>query len=316
MNTLRPADGLAARDLDRHLINREGLLVDAAALAQLPATRLSGADPLLLAMGAPVPAAVPAPLLRLLMRAGSMAVPCSLVTEQLGPHVTAMLAAQRVTNVWSASVSAAEHREQGTNPYRAAARALRLPVGNCLIIATDLSLREARASRARRVLISTSGSLSVASKTTDGLSQHEHDVALQLALGHTYEGVAEQLGCSASAAANLMSRVMRRRGLADRTRTIADLILSKLLDTTELRAALPEKLPELARRDQEVLTLLATHEVRTVARMTGINQDTIGSVITRATNAVGAKTRTHAVVMVLLLGQPGPVATSGGAPCS
>ncbi|MFJ3217276.1 hypothetical protein ACIPLC_15305 [Kitasatospora sp. NPDC086801] len=316
MSTLRPADGLAARDLDRHLINHAGVLVDAAALAQLPATRLSGADPFLLATGAPVSAAVPAPLLRLLMRAGSMAVPCALVTEQLGRHVTAMLAAQRIPNVWSASVSAAEYREQGTNPYRAAARALRLPVGSCLIIATDLWLREARASRARRVLISSSGSLSVASKTTDGLSPREHDVALQLALGHTYEGVAGQLGCSASAAANLMSRVMRRRGLADRTRTIADLIMSELLDTAELRAALPDRLPELAQRDQEVLTLLATHEVRTVARMTGINQDTIGGVITRATTAIGARTRTHAVVMVLLLGKPGPVAASGGAPCS
>ncbi|MGW3183193.1 hypothetical protein ACWDD9_28355 [Kitasatospora sp. NPDC001119] len=84
MSTLRPADGLAARDLDRRLINRTGVLIDANALVQLPADRLSGADPFLLATGAPVSATTPAPLLRLLMRAGSMAVPCALVTETLG----------------------------------------------------------------------------------------------------------------------------------------------------------------------------------------------------------------------------------------
>ncbi|MCG6495689.1 hypothetical protein MCM47_15375 [Kitasatospora sp. A2-31] len=74
-----------------------------------------------------------------------------------------------------------------------------------------------------------------------------------------------------------------------------------MLDTTELRAALPDRLPELAPRDHQVLSLLATHEVRAVARMTRINQDTIGRVITRATTAIGARNRTHAVVMTLLL---------------
>ncbi|MEU3562805.1 hypothetical protein [Kitasatospora sp. NPDC006786] len=313
MSTLRPADGLAARDLDRHLINRAGVIVDANALVQLPADRLSGADPFLLATGAPVPATTPAPLLRLLMRAGSMAVPCALVAERLGRHVSTMLAAQRVTNVWSGAVSAAEHRDQGTNPYRAAARALRLPVKGCLIIATDLSLREARASSARRVLISSSGTLRVAAKTTDGLNQQEHDVAVQLALGRTYDGVAEQLGCSSSGAANAMSRLMSRRGLTDRTRTIVDLIDSGLLDTAELRAALPDTLPGITAREHEVLTLLAAHELSTVARLTGVGQATIGSVITRATNAIGAKTRTQAVVMVFLLGGSSLAAVSGGA---
>lgn len=258
-------------------------------------------------------ATVPAPLLRLLMRAGSMAIPCALITERLGRHVTAMLAAQRVTNVWSAAVGALEHREQGTNPYVAAARALGLPVESCLAVATSPTLREARASRARRVLVSHTGSLRVAAKNTDGLSQHEHDVALQLALGHTYDGVAEQLGCSTSSASNAMSKVMRRRGFGDRTRAIADLILSKLLDTAELRAALPDKLPELAPSDHQVLTLLATHDVHTVAQMTDINPNNVGGVITQATSAIGAKTRTHAVVMVLLLSIPSPVADSGGA---
>ncbi|MFJ2864963.1 hypothetical protein [Kitasatospora sp. NPDC087314] len=313
MSTLRPADGISARDLDRHLITREGLLVDASALIQLPASRLSGADPVILAAGAPGPATVPAPLLRLLMRAGSMAIPCALIAERLGRHVTAMLASQRVTNVWTTSVSAAEHREQGANPYVAAARALGLSAESCLAVATDPTLREARASRVRRVLVSHTGSLRVAAKNTDGLSRHEHDVALQLALGHTYDGVAEQLGCSTGSASNAMSKVMRRRGFGDRTRAIADLILSKLLDTAELRAALPDQLPELAPRDHQVLTLLATHDVHTVARMTGINPSNVGGVITGATNAVGAKTRTHAVVMVLLLGFPSPVAASGGA---
>ncbi|MEU3574158.1 hypothetical protein AB0E96_37990 [Kitasatospora sp. NPDC036755] len=312
MSTLRPADGLAARDLDRHLINRAGVIVDANALVQLPADRLAGADPFLLATGAPVPATTPAPLLRLLMRAGSMAVPCALVTERLGRHVSAMLAAQRVTNVWSASVSAAEHREQGTNPYRAAAGALGLPVERCLIIATDPTLYEAQASSARRVLTSDSGTLHLAAKSTDKLSQLGHDVAVQLALGHSYDGVAEQLDCSSSSAANAMSRLMRRRGFTDRTRTIVDLITSGLLDTAELRAALPDTLPRITAREHKVLTLLATHEVRTVARMTGINPDAIGGIITRATTATGAKTRTQAVVMVLLLDSPGPATVSGG----
>nr|BFD94009.1 hypothetical protein KitaXyl93_53690 [Kitasatospora sp. Xyl93] len=59
MSTLRPpANGLAACDLDRHLINRAGIPFDANALAELPVTRLSGAAPMLLAAGAPVPATV------------------------------------------------------------------------------------------------------------------------------------------------------------------------------------------------------------------------------------------------------------------
>ncbi|MFG2918314.1 hypothetical protein ACGF0D_36190 [Kitasatospora sp. NPDC048298] len=313
MSTLRPADGISARDLDRHLINRSGVLVDASALAQLPATRLSGADPRLLAMGAPAPATKPAPLLRLLMRAGSLTIPCALVVQRLGCQVTDMLIAQRVPNVWSASVSAVEHRELGTNPYRAAALALGQPVETCLVIATGQTMHEARASSARRVLLSHSGALKVAAKNSNGLSRHEHDVAVQLALGHSYDGVAEQLGCSAGNASNTMSQVMRRRGFGDRTRAIADLILSKLLDTAELRAALPEELPELAPSDRQVLTLLATHDVHTVARMTGINQNNIGGVITRATNAIGAKTRTHAVAMVLLLGRPVSGTASGRA---
>ncbi|MER7668144.1 hypothetical protein ABTY61_06720 [Kitasatospora sp. NPDC096128] len=316
MSTLRPpADGLAARDLDRHLINRAGVLVDAAALAELPVTRLSGAAPVLLAAGAPVPATVPAPLVRLLMRAGSMAIPCALVTERLGLDVAGMLTTQRVPNVWSASVSAGESREQGLNPYRAAARALGLPVGNCLVITTEAVAHEAQAGGARRALLSRAGALSVAARGVTGLSEREYGVALQLALGHSYEGAAEQLGCSASSAANTMSRVMHRRGLADRTRAIADLITSEQLDTAELRAALPAELPDLTPRDHQVLTLLATHEVRAVARMTGINQDTIGGVITRATTAIGGRTRTHAVVMVLLLGRPSlaTASLSGGA---
>ncbi|MFF2545075.1 hypothetical protein ACFVUY_21225 [Kitasatospora sp. NPDC058063] len=313
MSTLRPADGLAARDLDRHLINRAGVIVDANALVQLPSDRLSGAEPFLLATGAPVSATVPAPLLRLLMRAGSIAVPCALVTERLGRHVSTMLAAKRVTNVWSASVSAAEHRDQGTNPYRAAAGALGLPVETCLIIATDPTLHEARTSSAGRLLTSGSGTLRLAAKSTDKLSQFERDVAVQLALGHTYDGVAEQLGCSSSGAANLMSRMMRRRGLTDRTRTIVDLINSGLLDTAELRAALPDTLPRITAREHEVLTLLAAHELSTVARLTGIGQATIGSVITRAANAIGAKTRTQAVIMALLLGNSSPAAVSGSA---
>ncbi|GAA2971963.1 hypothetical protein GCM10010519_03870 [Streptomyces lactacystinicus] len=313
MSTLRPADGLAARDLDRHLINRAGVIVDANALVQLPADRLSGADPFVLATGAPVSATVPAPLLRLLMRAGSMAVPCALVAERLGRHVSTMLAAQRVTNVWSASVSAAEHREEGTNPYRAAAGALRLPVETCLVVATDPTLHEARTSSARRVLTSGSGTLRLAAESTDKLSQFERDVAVQLALGYTYDGVAEQLGCSSSGAANAMSRLMSRRGLTDRTRTIVDLIDSGLLDTAELRAALPDTLAGIAPREHEVLTLLAAHELSTVARLTGVGQATIGSVITRATTAIGAKTRTQAVVMVFLLGGSSLATASGGA---
>ncbi|MFJ9841768.1 hypothetical protein ACIRYZ_15105 [Kitasatospora sp. NPDC101155] len=315
MSTLRPpADGLAARDLDRHLINRAGILVDANTLAELPVTRLSGAAPMLLAAGAPIPATVPAPLLRLLMRAGSMAIPCALVTERLGLDVTGMLTTQRVPNVWSASVSAGESREQGLNSYRAAARALSLPVESCLVIATDAALHEAQAAGARRALLSRTGALSVAARDVAGLSEREYSVALHVALGYSYEGVAEQLGCSASSAANTMSRVMHRRGLSDRTRAIADLIASNLLDTIELRAALPGNLPDLAPQEHQVLTLLATHEARAVARITGINQDTIGRVITRATAAIGARSRTHAVVMVLLLARPGPATDSGGAP--
>ncbi|GAA2996532.1 hypothetical protein GCM10010519_31870 [Streptomyces lactacystinicus] len=106
---------------------------------------------------------------------------------------------------------------------------------------------------------------------------------------------------------------MHRRGLSDRTRAIADLINSQVLDTTQLRAALPDRLPELAPCDHQVLSLLATHEVRAVARMTRINQDTIGRVITQATTAIGARNRTHAVVTTLLLGWPGPATVSGGA---
>ncbi|MFE4514703.1 hypothetical protein ACFRMQ_11005 [Kitasatospora sp. NPDC056783] len=313
MITLRPADGLAARDLDRHLINRAGVLVDANALVQLPASRLSGANPFLLATGAPVSATTPAPLLRLLMRAGSMAIPCALVTERLGRHVSTMLAAQRVTNVWSASVSAAEHRDQGTNPYRAAAGALGLPVETCLVIATDPTLYEAQVSSARRVLTSVSGTLRLTAKSTDKLSKFGRDVAVQLALGHTYDSAAEQLGCSSTGAANVMSRMMRRRGFTDRTRTIVDLINSGLLDTAELRAALPDTLPSIPPREHEILTLLATHEVRAVARMTSINPDAIGGIITRATIAIKAKTRTQAVIMVLLLDSPSPAAASGGA---
>ncbi|MFJ6620052.1 LuxR C-terminal-related transcriptional regulator [Kitasatospora sp. NPDC091335] len=316
MSTLRPADvhpadGIATRDLDRHLIGRSGVIVDAGALVQLPAGRRCGADPFLLASGAPVSATVPAPLVRLLMRAGSMAVPCALVTERLGRHVSDMLTAQRVPPVWSASVGAAEHRDRGTNPYRAAARALRLPVEGCLVIAAELTLREARASSARRVLLAEFGSLRTVSKTVNGLSQRQHDVALQLALGNTYDGVAALLGCSASTASNHMSQVMRRRGRTDRTRAIVDLITSGSLDAAVLRAALPDRLPELDPIGHEVLALLASHEVRAVARMTGLNPDTIGRVILRATHALGAKTRTHAVVMVLLLGRPGPVAADG-----
>ncbi|MFD0404712.1 hypothetical protein [Kitasatospora sp. NPDC127116] len=313
MSTLQPADGMTARDMDRHLINRKGVLVDASALVQLPATRLSGADPRLLAMGTPVPATDPAPLLRLLMRAGSMAIPCALVVQRLGFHVTDMLVAQRVTNVWSASVGALEHREQGANPFGAAALALGLPVEACLVITTGLTLQEARASKCRRILVSRSGSLKVAAKNSNGLSRHEHDVAVQLALGHTYDSVAEQLGCSAGSASNAMSKVMRRRGISDRTRAIADLILSELLDTAELCAALPDKLPEIDPRDHQVLTLLATHDVHTVARMTGINQHTIGGVVARATTTIGARTRTHAVVMTLLFGGTCPATASSDA---
>ncbi|MFD8703641.1 hypothetical protein ACFV1W_13580 [Kitasatospora sp. NPDC059648] len=314
MSTLRPpADGLAARDLDRHLINRAGVLVDAEALAELPVTRLSGAAPVLLAAGAPVSATIPAPLVRLLMRAGSMAIPCALVTERLGLGVTGMLTTQRVPNVWSASVSASESRERGLNPYRAAARALGRPVENCLVITTDEAARDAQAGGARRVLLSRAGALSTVAGDVTGLSEREYGVALHLALGHSYEGVAEQLGCSASSAANTMSRVMHRRGLTDRTRAIADLIVSKLLDTAELRAALPGKLPDLAPCDHQVLSLLATHEVRAVARMTGTNQDTIDRVITRATASIGARNRTHAVVMTLLLGRPALTTVSRGA---
>ncbi|MDH6709197.1 hypothetical protein P3T27_005943 [Kitasatospora sp. MAA19] len=77
-----PTDGLDARDLDRHLINRAGILVDATTLDELPVTRLSGASPILLATGSPVPVGVPAPLLRLLMRTSSIAVPCALVADR------------------------------------------------------------------------------------------------------------------------------------------------------------------------------------------------------------------------------------------
>ncbi|MFJ7275498.1 hypothetical protein [Kitasatospora sp. NPDC098663] len=313
MSTPPPStDGLAARDLDRHLINRAGILVDSRTLDDLPVTRLSGASPVLLATGTPVPTGVPAPLLRLLMRAGSMAVPCALVAERLGLQLTGMLITQRVPNVWSASVSTAEQRERGANPYRAAAHALGLSVDSCLVITTNPAPPEAGASGARRVLLSRTGVLSRSATAVTGLNEYEHALAQLIALGHTYESAAKELGCSIARASNTMSRLMHRHGRSDRTRTIADLITTGLLDTTELRAALPDKLPGLPPRMLQVFTLLATHEVRTVARLVGINQDTIGSVITRAVTAVRARSRTHAVVMVLLLGRPDP-AESGGA---
>ncbi|MBV6695679.1 hypothetical protein KV557_00890 [Kitasatospora aureofaciens] len=314
MSTPRPpaADGLATRDLDRHLLNRAGILVDAATLADLPQDHLSGAAPILLAAGAPSPTTVPAPLLRLLMRAGSMAVPCALVTERLGLNLTGMLTTLRVPNVWTHAVSATEHREQGTNPYRAAALALRLPVQSCLIVTTDPASPEAKASGARRLLLSRAGTLSLSTGAATGLSHREHAVALLLALGNTYESAAKELSSTASGTANVMSRLIRRHGHSDRTRTIAHLITAGLLDTAGLRAALPAELPDLTPREREVLTLLAAHEVRTVARLVSVGQDTIGKVISQAVTAIGARNRTHAVIMVLLLAPQDP-AEPGGA---
>ncbi|MFJ6140172.1 hypothetical protein [Kitasatospora sp. NPDC092286] len=178
-------------------------------------------------------------------------------------------------------------------------------------ITTDPAPPAAKASGARRVLLSRTGVLSTSATAITGLNEYEHALAQLIALGHTYESAAEELGCSIARASNTMSRLMHRHGRSDRTRTIADLITTGLLDTTELRAALPDKLPDLPPRMLQVLTLLATHEVRTVARLAGISQDTIGSVITRAVTAIGASSRTHAVVTALLLSRP-DLAESGG----
>ncbi|WP_405361796.1 hypothetical protein OG535_28760 [Kitasatospora sp. NBC_00085] len=311
MNTppdLRAAGTVASRDLDGHLRNRAAVLVDLTSLTDLPRTALSGGDPALLVSGAPGQLTTPAPLLRLLLRARSIAMPCALIAPSLGDDLTRQLAHLRVAHLWSAAVCSTEHTANGTNPYRAAADLLDQPIGRCLVVTTAPSPNDAVTSGARTTLVSTGGSLAPAAPA-EHLTDAERQLAHLLALGHSTDSAATALGRRPATTASAAWNLNRRMGFSDRTRTIAHLIAAKLIDAGPLRAAISAELPALDPAEHRVLTLLATHDARSAGRTLGLDEAQVGQLIRQAVSHLGAANRTHAVAM-LLLGRPAQAAAS------
>ncbi|MGV9266552.1 hypothetical protein ACWDRR_18060 [Kitasatospora sp. NPDC003701] len=161
----------ASLDLDRHLHERTAVIVDIDALADVPRTALLGADPALLSTGGPTPATVPAPLLRLLLRARSVAIPCAVVAPRLDDAFVEQLTALRVPNLWSAAVYGHGRLREGTNPYRAAAELLGQPIEHCLVISPDPAPAAVTNSGALRTLVSRAGNLAPAGDAAGRLTR-------------------------------------------------------------------------------------------------------------------------------------------------
>ncbi len=299
MNALPSANAtVASRDLDRHLRDRTAVIVDVDALADVPRTALLGADPVLLSTGDPGPSTVPAPLLRLLLRARSVAIPCAVVAPRLGSAFVERLTALRVPNLWSAAVYGPGQLRQGTNPYRAAAELLGQSIERCLVVSADPAPAEVTASGARGLLVSRAGALTPA--TASVLWDNERALAQLLALGHTIDSAAAELGRPAPTLSGLAWGLNRRFGFSDRIRTIAHLITAGLIDTAPLRAALPDALPTLDPREGQALRLLAHYDTRAVGREMDLAEHAAGELIRQAVARLGARNRTHALTMLLV----------------
>ncbi|MEU6233030.1 hypothetical protein [Kitasatospora sp. NPDC047058] len=291
---------MAIRDLDRQLRDRTAVIVDIGALADLPRTALLGADPVLLSVGDRVSPTAPAPLLRLLLRARSVAVPCAVVAPRLGSDLVDQLTALRVANLWSAAVYGRRRQQEGTNPYRAAAEALGLSIERCLVVGADPMPDVVAVCGARRILVSRGGVLRSAAATARALLDKERDLAQLLALGHTTASAAAELGRPAATLSSLIWDLNKRFGFTDRTRTVAHLITAGLLDSAPLRAALTDSLPPLDPSEHRALRLLASHDTPGVGREMGLAENATGDLIRRAVARLGARNRTHAVTMVLM----------------
>ncbi|MFC9331315.1 hypothetical protein [Kitasatospora sp. NPDC057015] len=133
-------------------------MVDFDALAGVPRTGLSAAATALLATGVVSAPADPTPLVRLLHRARSRAIPCLLIAPMLGENLVERLGALRLPHLFSAAVSATESLADGINPFRQAALHLDISSHHCLAIAPGGAKGPADTSGAK-LLISRSGSI-------------------------------------------------------------------------------------------------------------------------------------------------------------
>ncbi|MEV0536773.1 helix-turn-helix transcriptional regulator [Kitasatospora sp. NPDC050463] len=283
----------SSRELDRILRDRDAVLVQFAALDDLPRTA-----PELLSAGLARTPTAPAALLRLLYRARSLPIPCVLVAPVLDQDLECRLTALRVPGLWSAAVSAVEHLTAGTNPFRAAATQVNVDTTRCLAVAHPAAIGSAAASGAS-VVISSSGSIERRAVADRALTELERAVALLIALGHTGESAAKILKKSRSTVATTAVRLNKRYGFQDRSHTLARLITDGLLDTAPLRDALPSQLPALEPLELEAVTLLAGNDLPATARIMKIPERAVERLLKQAAGRWGTTNRTHTITVAL-----------------